>query len=103
MSGPQKVAEYVRDRIKTWRDPNPLTPEEMELAPHIRGNEKLYAALTQLIGTRIGGRQRLPVPPDPLTCKSMLERDNELRWLLNRLEACYRSAVSPDTGEQPTR
>lgn len=102
-SAPQRVSDYVRKRIAVWR--NPLSPDEMELAPHLRGNELLYSALTRLIESRIGGRARLPTPSDPLTCKSMLERDNELRWLLSRLEATYRSSVShpADEGEQPPR
>lgn len=101
LSAPQRVSDYVRKRISTWR--NPFTQEEIDFAPHIRGNEKLYTALTRIIETRIGGRARMPVPSDPLICKSMLERDNELRWLLSRLEAVYRSAASQpaDNGEPP--
>lgn len=98
-SAPRRVADYVRDRITKWR--NPLSPDEMNLAPHLRGSEALYDALTRLIESRIEGRAKLPVPSDPLVCKAMLERDNELRWLLSRLDAVYHSAVSPpaDTGE----
>lgn len=102
-SAPRRVSDYVRGRIAAWR--NPLSPLEMELAPHLRGNELLYSALTQLIESRIRGRAKLPVPSDPLICKSMLERDNELRWLLSRLEASYHAPVShpADEGEQPSR
>lgn len=101
LNAPQRVSDYVRRRISAWR--NPFTQEEIDLAPHIRGNEKLYNALARLIETRIGGRARLPVPSDPLICKSMLERDNELRWLLSRLDTVYRSLPSQpaDNGEQP--
>lgn len=100
-AAPQRVADYVRNRINAWRDPNPLSADELVLAGHLRGNEKLYDALIRVIGTRISGRARLPVPSDPIVCKSILERDNELRWLLSRLESVYRSAVSQpaDNGE----
>ena len=102
-SAPQRVSDYVRKRIAVWR--NPLGADEMELAPHLRGNELLYNALTRLIESRIRGRAKLPVPSDPLACKSMLERDNELRWLLSRLEVTYRAPVShpADEGEPPPR
>lgn len=103
LSAPQRVSDYVRQRITAWR--NPLSHDELNLAPHLRGNELLYSALTRLIESRIGGRAKLPVPSDPVTCKSMLDRDNELRWLLSRLDALYHAPVShpADKGEQPSR
>jgi hypothetical protein len=102
-SAPQRVSDYVRGRIAALR--NPLSTDELNLAAHLRGNELLYTALTRLIESRIRGRAKLPVPSDPLVCKSMLERDNECRWLLSRLDTSYHALVSnpADEGEQPPR
>lgn len=98
----QKLADYVREGIAKWR--NPLSTDEMDLAPHLRGNELLYKALVRIIERRMGVRANTPVPSDPLMCKAMLERDNELRWLLSRLDLVYRASVShpADDSEPPT-
>lgn len=65
------------------------TKEEDNLAVHIRGNEPLYEALTNLIRTRIEARSRVTEPSDPIQCKSIIARDRELQWLLDRLEFIY--------------
>jgi hypothetical protein len=80
-----------------------LQKDEADLAVHLRGNERLYDSLTQLIRSRIQRRDVLPVPSDPLECRGVLERNHELRWLLSRLEIIYRSPVNEeaDIGEPP--
>ena len=87
-----RVADLLRKIIPKWRVM--LSPEEAALAPSLRGNEPLYKALTGIINSRIAGRAHAQVPSDPLICKSMLDRDNELRWLLSRLDFIYRSPVT---------
>ena len=91
----------VRELIPHLR--NRLSSEEMDLAAHLRGNEKLYDALTGIIRSRIAGRAAVQEPTDPLVCKSMLSRDRELQWFLSRLELCYRAPVSQpgQDGEPP--
>ena len=101
-----RLADFVRKMIPKWRG-GALTHDEQELGVHLRGNAPLHEALIGIITSRIRGRANVPVPSDPLMCKSMLERDNELRWLLSRLDFVYRSPVSQDIppeqedGEQP--
>lgn len=102
MGAPERLSDWVREMIPKLR--SGLSPAESALAPHIRGNEPLYTALTGLIRSRIEGRRRLPVPTDPMMCKSILDRNNELEWLLSRLEAVYNSpanTVADKQGEQP--
>lgn len=94
--GVMKVADMVREMVPIWR--NRFSKEEIDLAPHIRGNEKLFKALVALVDARIGGRAKLPVPSDPLSCRAILERDAELRWLTQRLDSLYRSPVSERAG-----
>ena len=99
----QKLTDWVLETFPQMRR-IPLTAEELDLAVHIRGNEGLYNALTTLIHSRIQGRDHLLVPTDPLECKSYMERNHELRWLLSRLEYVYRSPINEraeETGEQP--
>lgn len=81
-----------------------LTKQEAELGIHLRGNERLYTALVDLIETRIEARAALPEPSEPLVCKSMMAKDRELRWLLSRLAFVYKSppGTPADTpSEQP--
>lgn len=96
-----RVSDMVRNLIPALR--RNLSPHETALSLHLRNNAPLYEALTGLIESRISGRASLPVPSDPIICKAVLERDNELRWLLSRLEFVYRSpfAQPEDDGEQP--
>ena len=100
-TGVKKVSEMVMEMFPNIR--GRMTAEEQALAGHLRGNEGLYDALTELIRFRMQARDRMAVPSDPLVCKGILERQNELRWLLSRLEAVYRSPANPqsDKGEQP--
>lgn len=85
----QKVADMLRDIIPQFR--HRLTPDEERLGIHLRGNQDLYEALSNLILSRIEGRAKLPEPSDPVVCKSMLAKDRELEWVLLRLEFVYRS------------
>jgi len=89
---------FLHDRAR-------LTEEERDLAIHLRGNERLHNALSNLVRSRIRGRETLPVPSDPMLCKSLLERNTELRWFLGRLERLYQSPANEgadnDRGEQP--
>jgi hypothetical protein len=80
-----------------------LTQEEADLGPHLRGNQKLYDALVNVVRARLSTRENQPVPADPLDCRAVMERNHELRWLLARLDAVYRSQVNQtaDDGEQP--
>lgn len=98
----RKVSEMVMEGL-SLRTRLVLSREERELAVHLRGNDVLYYALTELIRFRIHGRDGLAVPVDPLVCKGILERNNELRWLLARLELLYRSPANTESeqGEQP--
>lgn len=95
-----RVADMVRDMMPTAR--TQINPQDEALGIHLRGNEALYTALTNIIKSRIEGRAQLPEPSDPLVCKSMMARDRELQLLLRRLEFIYLSpSQTGDTGEQP--
>ena len=97
----RRVSDMVREMIPHMR--GKLPQEELDLSAHLRNNEKLYDALTELIRSRIRGRESLPVPSDPLACKSLMERQSELRWLLTKLDHLYRLPIDQgaDQGEQP--
>ena len=101
MSTLNRVMRAVQEWLPQVR--NQMSRVETELAPHLRGNEKLMVALTNMISERIAGRVKIPEPTDPLVCKSMLARDRELQWLLTRLEFIYRSPVDipGSDAEQP--
>jgi len=101
MSTVNRIMRAVQEWLPQVR--NQMSRAEVELAPHLRGNEKLLTALTNMINDRIVGRVRVPEPSDPLVCKSMLARDRELQWLLARLEFIYRSPVDTpgSDAEQP--
>jgi len=71
-----------------------LTKQESLLAPHIRGNAPLYTALTELITSRIRGRERMPLPSNPQECYAIMAMDKELRLLLARLERVYHSPIN---------
>ena len=80
-----------------------LTPEERELGIYLRGNDGLLASLRKLFESRIGRRASQPVPSDPLMCKAFMERDAELRFIMNRLEFVHISPVAQpaEDSEQP--
>lgn len=77
-----------------------LTEEQVNLAVHLRGNEKLYQALREVIELRLQMRAELVPPADPTLCMQILTRDHELRWVLAQLEQCF-TAPTATTGEQP--
>jgi hypothetical protein len=96
----RKVSDLVREMFPSKR--NPLSADEQNLAIYLRGNESMYAALSNIVTSRIRGRATVPEPTDPVMCKSMIARDRELQWLLSRLDTVYRSpAAGADDGEQP--
>ncbi len=98
----RSVSEMVRGMVPGIR--YRFTKEEVSLAVHLRGNEKLHDSLQELIKSRIAGRAIVPEPSDPVQCKSMLARDRELQWLLGRLKMLYSSPVAVPTerdDEQP--
>jgi hypothetical protein len=98
----RKVSDVVREMIPRHRVT--LTPEEQTVGIYLRGNKDLYESLRDLIESRIGGRANLSVPSNPIDCKAILDRDHELRWLLNRLAFIYSAPVAQPTdsdGEQP--
>lgn len=97
----KRVSEMVREMFPRMR--TVPTPEERDLSIHLRANDRLYESLTGIIRSRIEGRDHLPVPTDPLVCKSLLERNAELRWLLGRLDFLRRfnPEQGADDGEQP--
>lgn len=100
-NGTQRLTDMVRAMIPSLRQPV-LTPDEADLGIHLRGNEALCIALTGVLQARIRSRAAGPVPADPMACKAILDRDNELRWVLGRLDFIYRSAVNQqDTSERP--
>ena len=98
----QRVSDLVRGLALRRRGPR-MTPEEAELANHLRGNTALFESLTRLLQTRIAGRANVPEPSDPLEAKSMLARDREIQWVLKELEALYHAPVNPagESGEPP--
>jgi len=101
MSTVNRIMRAVQEWLPQVR--NQMSRAEVELAPHLRGNEKLMTALSNVISERIAGRAKIQEPSDPLVCKSMLARDRELQWLLGRLEFIYRSPVDipGSDAEQP--
>lgn len=101
MSTAGRLTDMVRQLIPQWRQ-SVLSPTEMDLAVDLRGNERLYNALTTIVQSRITGRASLPVPSNPDDCRAFLERDRECQWMINRFALVYRSAVnSADSGEPP--
>ena len=102
MTHPRRVSEMVREMVPFMR--NRLTADEHTLAVHLRNNHGFYEALTRVVGERIEGRAKRPVPSDPVACLASMACDRELRWLLSRLELVYRSPVIDPVearGEQP--
>lgn len=97
----RRITDIVMERWHRLR--SRMTKEDSDLAPHLRGNDRLHDALTELIRSRIRWRESLPVPSDPLECKGFMERNDEMRWLLRRLDFVYRSPVNEvaEQGEQP--
>ena len=98
-----RLTDVIRKLIPNWRG-RELTQDEQQLGIYLRGNEPLHTALTGIINSRITARASVPVPSEPTLCKSMLDRDSELRWLLSRLDFVYHSPVSqpePDMDEHP--
>jgi hypothetical protein len=98
-----RVRDMVLAMVTSPRPIVVLTQEEADLGPHLRGNQKLYDALVNVVRARLSGRESQPVPSDPLDCRAVMERNHELRWLLARLDAVYRSPVNQpaDDREQP--
>jgi ribosomal protein S12 methylthiotransferase accessory factor YcaO len=98
----KRVSDIVREMMPRFRQAR-LTPGELSLAIHLRGNVALYEAMTKLLQARIQGRAVIAEPSDPIQCKAMLARDGEIRWLLAELEFLYRSPANPETDdmEQP--
>ncbi len=95
-----RVRDMVREMIPTAR--YHISKEEARLAIHLRGNAELYESLIGIIQARLVTRTLIPVPTDPLMCKSILDRDNELRWVLARLEYVYHSPINaPDDSREP--
>jgi hypothetical protein len=96
-----RVADMVRSILPGLR--YTLTPQEVALADQLRGNAPLYESLVAFVTARIGTRAAQPVPADPIDCRASMERDHELRILLNRLEFLYKSPVAPtqQEGEPP--
>ena len=96
-----KVSDMVREMIPRFR--HHLTDEEAALGLHLRGNAPLLEALRGLIHARIEARAQLPAPSEPLVCKSMVDRDRELQWLISRLEYVHASPVNQpeDDRERP--
>ena len=99
-----KIAR-VADMLRSILPSRVLTiaPHEEALGVHLRGNAPLYEAIIGMLEARIDHRASLPVPDDPIACKASMERDHELRILLNRIEYIYKSPVTltHDDGEQP--
>lgn len=101
-SGINSVSDLVRSMIPRLR--YRLTPEEQDLALHLRSNDALCKSLYDVIDSRIAGRASMPVPSNPTDCLVSLTRDNELRWLLSRLEFLRRSPAAQPAdidGEHP--
>ena len=102
-SQPRRVSDIVRDMIPFMR--NQMSPQERNLAVHIRGNELLFQALNAVLMARLEGRARLPVPSDPIKSHTRVVADSELRWLIGRLNYLYHSPVvdpASNRGEPPT-
>ena len=98
----RRVTDFVREMVPHMR--YRLTKNEQDLGVHLRGNGALLEAVSGLVWDRIKGRERLPIPSDPIVCMATMARDKELRWLLSRLEYVYHSPVMTETaepGEQP--
>ena len=89
-----RVSDMVREMVPFLR--RAQSPQEIELALHLRGNVALYNALIAIIDLRIRGRAGVPEPSDPVLCKSMLARDRELQWLRDALERAYRAPALTD-------
>ena len=81
----------------------PLLPNELDLAAHLRGNAPLYEAMKHFLVARLDARSAMPVPPEPVDCRAILERNAEVRQILIRLDTVFRSPVNPpaDNGEPP--
>jgi hypothetical protein len=95
-NAPRRVVELVRSMKPRWR--YTLSDTEQALSIHLRSNDALLSALSDLVTERIRGREASPVPNDPVTCKVTMAMDKELRWLISRLEYVHQS---PTEGEQP--
>ena len=97
----QRVSEMVREMVPKWH--YRLTEQEAALGPHLRGNDALLEALSNLIMERILIRGKKDVPSDPVVCKESMARDREVLWILSKLDYVYNSPVSTDVdnSEQP--
>ena len=100
--GARRVSDMVREMFPHIR--GRMTAEEADLAVHLRGNDRLHAALQSLIRSRIAAREAMSVPADPIVCKVIMERNSELRWLSVKIGQLFRSPAnqpSEHEGEQP--
>lgn len=98
-----RLTDVIRAMVPQWRGVQ-LTRDEQQLATFLRGNDPLLSSLVGIITSRIQSRANAPVPSTLVDCKAILDRDNELRWLLSRLDFIYRSPVAQpvqDDGEPP--
>lgn len=97
----KRVSDMIREMVPFLR--NRLSKDEMQLGILLRGNTPLYESLCGIIRARIAARASVPAPSEPLVCKSMMERDRELQWLLSRLDLIYRSPMlQPDESSEPS-
>lgn len=97
-----QLVDYVRQLTAKfrWR----LNPAETELARFLRGNAPLHEALKAFLQERLKGRANVPEPSTPDECKSIVARDREVQWVINRLEFLFKSPVSTPAdveGEPP--
>ena len=99
----QTMRDWVLAALANKATVAPLLPSELNLAAHLRGNTPLYEAMLNFLTSRLDARAAMPVPPEPIDCRAVLDRNSEIRQVLARLDAVYRSPVNPpaDDGEQP--
>lgn len=96
----QRLAEFVTEMFPALR--RRMSKVDESVAVHLRGNDKLYAALRDLLTTRLEARSSMGEPRDPNDCKSIVARNSEIQWLLTRLESIYRSPLNQqESGEPP--
>ena len=97
----QRVTDFVRRAVPHMRVR--LTGSEADLGVHLRSNVSLFESLVELLQNRIKGRERLPIPSDPVDCKASMAMDAELRWVISKLEYIHNSPVNQeaDDSEQP--
>ena len=98
------LRNWVLENMQRLGSRQVLLPHELDLAAHLRGNAPLHDALNAFLNARIIGRDTQPVPSEPIECRAIMERQNEVRWLLSRLDLIFRSPVNQaaqDESEPP--